>query len=169
MFRKDDIDKYRQRERLRAETYLNSYVDFVKWTTALGLAATVWLANAVQSQVSFSLGFTILGLLFIASALILAVLALKTVLNASAHEWDMARLHHSLALLDLFKALDASEEFVEKKREELTDRFQKLTDIGDNFYDTKLFNRLLTWHVGALIGGVSFYAAGQLAYVVCGS
>jgi len=165
MFKKEDLDKYQQKERLGAETYLTSYVDFVKWTTTLDLAAIVWLATVTSSYVGLARWLTLLGLASLVIALVLAVLALKTVLDTSAHEWDVARLHHSLALLDLFETSGASEDFVKRKRDELTKRFNELSQIGDKFYGTQLFNRLATWHTATLAGGVVLYALGQLVTV----
>ncbi len=162
MFRKEDLEGFSERERRKAESYLSSYVDFVKWTTVLSLAAVAWLAASIEGEGLYALLPRMAALLAISASLTLAVIALKAVLDLSGHEWEIARLHRSLALLDLFKSLGASSEFFEGKTKELQGRFQELSMTSDKFQGTERFNRLVTWHVGTLVTGVLLYAVGQL-------
>jgi hypothetical protein len=162
MFRKEELQEFRDRERRKAESYLSIYVDFVKWTTVLALAAVAWLGSSIKDQAAWGLALIIAAFIAVAASLILAVIALKAVLELSGHEWEMARLHHSLALLDLFKSLDATQEFVDDKSKELQGRFQELSKTGDKFQGTDRFNRLVTCHTGALVTGVILYAIAQL-------
>lgn len=159
MFKKDDFEKYAERERLGASAYLASYVDFLKWSTTITLAAVAWVSTSGGFLFHTS---TLASLGALAASLLFAVLGLSRVVSAYARDWDLASLQRSYALLDLFEASQADKTFIKSKKKELDDRFQQLSSLAPKFTDSASFNTLLVLHVVALGLGVLLMALDQL-------
>lgn len=163
---KGELEEYLQLEKETAETYFAAHVDFIKWTTTIAIAATLWVSSALADLNGTALTLTIMSLAFILLAIVLAILAFKAGVDRAAHFWDIARLNWSRALLDAFEAKGASEEFVQRKRKEITERFDRLSSAGDRLSGSKHFQSMAAWHIGAIAIAAGLYAAGQICAAI---
>ena len=159
---KEQLEEYLRYEKDSADAYLAAYVDFIKWTTTIAVAAVLWVSTALGALAGIPRYIAIASLVFLVLALLLAVLAFKRGIDRSAHFWDIARLNWSRALLDAFEKAGADAEFVSRKRKELTGRFDSLSSVGEKLTGSAHFQRTAMWHVITLSIGAALYGLAQV-------
>lgn len=161
MLTEKDLDETREQERLRAETYLRGLVDYIKWTSTVGIAAILWIGSVVSSIAGLSRVLAVVSLVVLLVSLVVAVLAVKRVLNAWATEWNVAREDSAFVLLKKLKSIKESR-VSEQKEEERIDRLIQAIEASKAFARPARFNTWVSWHISLLIVGVLLYVFAQL-------
>ncbi len=167
MFTKNDLKELGDKERKRATSFLETYVDYIKWTTVLNLAAVAWVAATLSEGPRISQTLSGFSLVSLALAAIFAVASLKIVMDGAANEWQATRVNRSLALLDLFEKAGADEPFVQRKKNELAEQFKKEFEAGEKFSGPTFYTRFALVHVVALCLGIILYAISKFTALIC--
>jgi hypothetical protein len=152
-----------EKEHSSADTFASRLADFIKWTTATSVAAVAWVGAALPDLTGVSRLLAILSLLLLTLSLILAIVSMKRMLDASSNEWDLSRSGRSLKLVEMFEKGGASKEFVSRKRTELRGIFERALLKSSSYYGSTFFNVPATWHTALLALGIAVYGISQLA------
>lgn len=145
MITNKDIVEAEGHENLPGEEYLKGIVDFVKWSSALAVAAILWIGNFITSAKG-SWTISAFSLLLLTSSLVVAVLAARRVLTAWVREWDVAREDHAFPLFKKWKAIrtealkpagTSQRDELDKQDRERTERLIKATCAVRPFSESK--------------------------------
>ena len=147
MFDANETNNLKNKERAAAESYFRILTDFVKWTTAINLAAIVWIASAIKSLDNYPHSLAILALFMLLMSLVLAIYSISRVFDGSSNEWDLSRSIHSLALLDYFEKSNPIAEFIARRRKASKELSEKSLEKSAKYYGTSYFNVPVTWHL----------------------
>jgi hypothetical protein len=161
MITEEEIAQARERERLLAKSYREGLTDFVKWTSTLAIAATLWVGNASVSAKASPRPILVVSLAFLIVSLILAVVAVRDVLLAWEREWASASALNSFYLVKKLRGLDPPKASQENE-DEAINRLLESWSAEKPFSHPKRFNVWLAIHMILLLLGLAAYAVAQL-------
>ena len=162
MFTEEELKQAQEQEASSAQLYFQGIIDFIKWTSTLGVAAILWVGNALTSLDSLALYLAISSLVALIISLIVAVIVVYRVLTAWSKEWVVASETHSFLLMKKLKFVE--EDMVsDEKEKEHAGRLLKAVDATKPFHQPTSFNLRVVGHVGLLTIGLVLYALAQAA------
>jgi hypothetical protein len=161
MITEKDIIQAGEQEKQLTTSYLKGIIDFVKWTSTVAIAATLWIGNSITPIVGLSRIMIIAGLAFLIGSLVVAVFAIRRVLTAWATEWDRAREEYSLLLLKKWKAIKPSG-VTEQKETEQIKRVIDAIDATRPFSQPTGFQAWISLHAAFLLAGLILYLVAQI-------
>jgi hypothetical protein len=169
------ITQWYEEKKQLAASYLKGVVDFVKWTSTVGIATMLWIGNSMTSATGSSRNIAFAALVFIASSLIFAIITVGRVLTAWATEWATAQETYSYGVFKKWKAFELSKiteleqdmrrqriSELEKKDAEFAERLLKAVQAAKPFAQTKGFSIWISVHAAFLLLGVSLYVVSQI-------
>jgi hypothetical protein len=146
----------------KADAYLDGLVDFIKWTAAFSVAASVWVANSFPPSEGISRCLKIASLTSLLVSVIVAIITVKRALDSWGNQWLIAKASHSLMVNEEFWALILKEEFLEKRKEEASELLSASLDAAKKFDHPKVFNRLTLTHMVLSVLGILLFVASLL-------
>src|SRR5437764_219097 len=114
-----DIKQAEKQEALKADAFLKGLTDFVKWTSAVAVAAVLWVGSGLGGQAGFSWVLSLASLGLLLGSLAVAVLVGHRGLRAWGAEWSEARELHSFYVLKQFKHFEPEQASEGKEAEQI--------------------------------------------------
>lgn len=145
-------------EKVKEESYFKGIVDYIKWTSTIGIGAILWIGNTLRMNYQL---ITIISLIFLISSLIIAIFIIYQVLGLWSKEWEAARKTKSAIYSHNFFAKYAgSGDPPENSRKKIDDKFAQAYDAflaTESYQKPKQFNKIVFFHIFLLVIGLILY------------
>jgi hypothetical protein len=156
-----DILEYLQseveREKEISDSYIKNYVDLLKWSTTICLAAILWITNSFINLNADAKLFSFTSIIFLILSIIIAISCFKLCLDLYAINWDKVRRDILLFYVKIAEKVGDEGDFAKNKETEYQDLDNEIKGKQTSFSNTNMFNRLLGIHITLLILGIILY------------
>lgn len=156
-----ELEELANQEQACEETFFKGLIEFLKWTSTVALAATLWIGNSLGLSTGITTGLSIIGLLLLVFSVVLAILMFTRALAALAGKWMYIKEWQKLGFIQIaqrarpsMKTLVAEEEQIEKALD--------ATEASSKLAGPQPFSVLIILHTVSLLVGLLLYAVGQI-------
>jgi len=166
-----DILEYLQAEVERemeiSDSYIKNYVDLLKWSTTICLAAILWITNSFITLNANAKYFSFASIIFLIISIIIVISCFKLCLDLYAINWDKVRRDILLFYVKIAKKVGDDGDFAKNKETEYQNLDNEINGKQTRFSNTVMFNRLLGIHITLIILGIFLYLISMGINVWC--
>jgi hypothetical protein len=169
------ITQWYEEEKQLSESYLKGVMDFVKWSSTVGVAAMLWIGNSVVSTTGSPRRIAFAALISIAISLIFAVFTVARALTAWSRKWTLAQETYSYGTFKKWKAFQLSNSAgeeksmqhkraleLEQKDAEFAEWLLNAVDANKSYSKPVGFSIWTSLHTVFLFLGVSLFVISQI-------